>query len=655
MRCWLAVRVTMRAMACLLDVAGARRSPTSTSRPARVTVQVACQNRGSGTDADKTARGQHPAGWRAPRGICLCGVLYHNIRGRCTGSTRWALTIAVIGPAIGSQAGQPAAAIAAGLDPARGLALFQDVRSWFEAGEAPPVGPRVAGAMVWARSGDLVLARVSAVTTDPTGLDLAGLVRSPILHATSRVLPGGVRDATWRQPWSEAVSQMRLSVEVSGVLVPYRPRTFRQVDLEVAPGLEGVAVRSGDSIAAVFPSAQQAARMTPSAALSAAIAQVTETPGLAIPGDPEGEPGVLADRLGLTYYRFRTVHVAQTRPGEPGAFLYRGSELIAESSVNERTLRDSFEATLGHLCWRAEIPSGPPAAYDPVSNRLLGTCDERQRALAAYALARGSHSAPGEGLRRRAGHAARILLDAPEEPRDATARALTLLGLDALEQDPGRVHALAQTLERESVEGVGVSILAHALAKARRADVARALLDGIYRDTPPGELAAHLPWIVWAEQTLAGEGGAIAASAALRQVREAVQASVLTHADAGEDGLDMVGGVVFSAGGAPLPSWHTSRAVAGLAAMLNSTALTDANDRLAQVARLAPMLRFLRQLEAEGGARWLYADPDLARGGVRPAVWDQRQPIEACAMQTLALAQTLEALEQLASERASGR
>jgi hypothetical protein len=577
--------------------------------------------------------------------------LYHNFTVRCARTTVLALTIAVIGPSSRAVSDPPPAGNPAQLDPARGLALFQDVRSWFVAGEAPESGPRVGGAMVWARSGDVTLARAWAVTLDPAGIDLAHLLRGPIAQACARVLPGGVRDATWREHWAASVREMRLSVEVAGVLVPYAPRTFRQADLEVTPGLEGLAVRSGETLSAVFPSAQQAMRMTPSAALSAAIAQATGTPGIAMPGDPDGEPGVLADRLGLAYYRFRTVHVAQAGPDQPGRFLYRGSELVGESAVNERTLRESLEATVTHLCRRVELPGGPHAEYDPVSNRLLGACDDRQRALAAYALARSSRLLGVEESRRRAEHAARILLEGAEESHDPATRALILLSLDMLGLDPGRAGALAHDLVGRKVEGVAASVVATALARVRHGDAARALLDAVYRDTPPGELSAHLPWIVWAERSLAGGDGAIAASAALRQMRDVIHAAVLTRDDAGEDGLDMVGGVVFSVGPAALPSWHTSRVVAGLAAMLAIPALTDAEDSLTQLARLVPMLRFLLQLEASGGARWLYADHELARGGVRPAVWDQRQPVEACAMQALALAETLDALGGLAVRR----
>ncbi|MBM4108672.1 MAG: hypothetical protein FJ255_07650 [Phycisphaerae bacterium] len=539
-------------------------------------------------------------------------------------------------------------------EPAQGLRVFEDVRSWFEAGEAPEGGPWVSGAMLWARSGDGVLARASAVTLDARGLDLAAVLRGPIESASTKVLAGGVRDATWREHWASALKELRLSLELSGPLVPFAPRTFREVDLEVAPGLEGLAVRAGDQLAAIFPSTQQSTGMTPAEALSAAIAQATGVPGLAIPGDPNAEPGALSERHGLAYYRFRTLQVAQTGPGRAGTFLYRGGDLVGESVVNGRSLRAALDEALGHLAWRAESAGGVPAVFDPVTGRTFGASDARQTALAALALARGSRATSDVRTRERAAGAARLLLDARDEPRDAVTRALRLLALLALDADPARADALAEGLAQEAVEGPAASVAATALARARRGDAARSRLDAVYRGTPPGELASHLPWIVWGERALAGEG-AIAAAPALRQLREALQVSAMTHADAGDDARDMVGGIVFTAGGASLPSWHTARAVGGLAAMLTTPGLTDDGDRMAELARLVPMLRFLLQLQGAGGATWLYADEELARGGVRAAVWEQRQPIEACAMSALALSEAVEALERLSRARGGDR
>lgn len=658
MRCWLAVMVTIRAMSILRDVAGlVRRVPLLATASAPGGVQRACQGRRPGTGAEKTATRRSGAGLRAPRAFRLCGLLYHNLTARCAPATLVAGTILVMGPALaGPVAAQPAAPVVQGItapDPAQGLRVFQDLQSWLVEGEPPARGPRVAGAMVWARSGDGVLARASAVTLDPAGLDLADVVREPISQAITRVLPGGVRDATWREQWASAAKELRLSLELSGPLIPYAPRTFREVDLEIAPGLEGLAVRSGDVLAAVFPSAQRWGVMAPSAVLSAAIAQATGTPGLAIPGDPRAEPGALAAQLGLAFYRFRTVHVAQTGPGEPGTFLYRGGVVIPEAAVKQASMREALDATLLHLAWRAESPERVPAVYDPVAARLEGECDVRQSALAAYALERGASTTTDPRVRERARHAARTLIDTRDEAPDVAARALRLLVLVSSSADPGLAMALADGLERESDLGLAGSLVASALAQAQRGAAARRVLDAVYKDTPPAELASHLPWIVWAERTLAGDaGGEVAAAPALRQLREALQASMMTHADAGDDGRDMVGGIVFSAGNAALPSWHTARAVGGLAAMLVVPSLTDPDDRLTQVARLVPMLRFLRQLDASGGATWLYADPEQARGGVRGVVWDQRQPIEACAMVALALAESLDALDGIARERA---
>ncbi len=79
------------------------------------------------------------------------------------------------------------------------------------------------------------------------------------------------------------------------------------------------------------------------------------------------------------------------------------------------------------------------------------------------------------------------------------------------------------------------------------------------------------------------------------------------------------------------------------AAMLGVPGLTPANERPGELARLLPTLRFLRQLSVEEGEARLYPNPQRAMSGVRLALWDHRQPIEATAMTLLAVTDTLEA------------
>jgi len=178
---------------------------------------------------------------------------------------------------------------------------------------------------------------------------------------------------------------------------------------------------------------------------------------------------------------------------------------------------------------------------------------------------------------------------------------------------------------------------------------AAAALEKVLARTEPGRLASRMPWLGWGELCLPAP--AIPAAPALREFRDRVYEHQLRAEAMDADHEDLSGGIVFTASRSPLPTCQTARVAAFLASAAGDARLTDPAERIKEIARLAATLRFLRQLTADDACGFMYADPDRARGGVRVALWDQRQPLDATALTLIAACETLRAMENAGPDR----
>jgi hypothetical protein len=128
---------------------------------------------------------------------------------------------------------------------------------------------------------------------------------------------------------------------------------------------------------------------------------------------------------------------------------------------------------------------------------------------------------------------------------------------------------------------------------------------------------------------------------------------VLTHQitpeDAGEQSPDLVGGVVFTRGRAPLPTWHTMRPLIALAAIARDPRLTPDREVPAAIADLRPSLRFLLNLMVSKTEAAMLPEPDRALGGVREALWSPRITPETASMALLSILESLEAADRAAA------
>jgi hypothetical protein len=172
----------------------------------------------------------------------------------------------------------------------------------------------------------------------------------------------------------------------------------------------------------------------------------------------------------------------------------------------------------------------------------------------------------------------------------------------------------------------------------------------VYRSTKPEQLVMHMPWLGWAEMTLAQDRSApLPAAAALRDMRGLVEKFQMTDADAGAEGPDYVGGIVFTSSGVPFPTSHTLRPLAFIATMLGDPRLTDESERMPHLTALLSGLRFVRQLSMDDATCHVCPHLALASWGTRASTWEYRQPPEASALALLAVIETLESLDALSA------
>ena len=588
-----------------------------------------------------------------------------------------ALWVAVHGVAVVRADGQalpePAAAAA--------MRAFQQVEAWFAAWDAPRRGGEAerglarpgpesggetpaAGACVTVRLGGRVLARASSLEAGGDGVARAASAAMSAVEQRMSV----VRDATWRERMVALAPTLELTLELAGPLVPMSEDEVSRPSAMLSPGLQGVAVRVGESWAATFPSEMLASGAPFEVELSSLVARAV--------GDPQlgaRSPADLARTEGAVFYRFRTVHLAHPSGGGPAVFLYRGARLVDGSSLGTRDLRELADRYADHLMarrWRGAGRYGMVGTLLPVAGRAEPAfASPMQQGLVAFALAEYAAGAePGRAERARS-FALSLLADLsvvdPGEAdplRDGASVALLWVAahrLDARAHGDAELRAFVDALDAAMVEGCGattggpptardaVVVWARAIRAAEGggdAEAAERELRAVYAATDPASMVSLLPWLGWAELAL-HPIGEVPAAQALWEVRDLVWEHQLTDRDATADSLDLVGGVVFTKSENPLPSWHTVRVLPLMATMLADGRLTEEGRVLPELARLLASLRFVRQLTADGAVCHLYADRERASFGVRSAPWDQRMPPEATALALLTLTETFRALD----------
>ncbi len=536
---------------------------------------------------------------------------------------------------------------------------------------------RVSGVCLTVRNATDVVARV-------TGMEPRAAALAPDATTRAAVAARAVRDAllairtsyglTAETPEVRRVllGSLLLSVEIAGEPTPLLIDEIEQANLEVAPGLEGVgAIMPNGEGVWMFPSQQLALGLSPGDALASCVSKATGDPALGVV-----PARTLRTDRGITLVKFPIVHAAQLAPDAVPTLLYRGHQIVDTSQITYRELVLSAERVATHLASRFNAAERADlGTYAPVTGASTPASDpELAMQLTFAALIEYTRIGHPEWR----GNLVRQWLDSVESVQGASlvARAAAVVAGErvlALNEDPAieaeiraKLTPVAVEVTKAFDETKGFSsvippaargLVACALVRAARAarepqraevlNLARAGVQRAFTDTPPGELVSQMPWLGWAAQELADLDGAkeIASAPALRSMRDRVWEHQLTPADAGAEGLDLVGGIVFTRGPAMLPTAATGRPIAFLAGALADARLTTDQERPGQIVRLIGALRFLRQLQADESTLWMYRERIRAAGGVRAAPWDHKMTADASVYTLLAYTRAITALD----------
>jgi len=330
--------------------------------------------------------------------------------------------------------------------------------------------------------------------------------------------------------------------------------------------------------------------------------------------------------------------------------------------------------------------------YEPTPDRYTPpTARPVNAALAAYALARmarapGGNEAERERYAQLARRALTFLIEEldkrPTGPQRQPAitdnLASTAMTLLALLETPGGGEAFETAIKRlviamthmmgddgqfRAASRVGASDApadAQALAAAVLValfdrqrdpavlDQARAALAVAWKQVGDETAYAAMPWLMMAERTLErlgrNQGGAKQARARLDQLWKT---QVWFNADGADD---TVGGFTVGTGIIEEPNWHSASVLAAQAMALGSASVVPEADRARWVTNCALGARFIAQLTMQGSATYYVRSRGAAIGGVRAALWDNRQPLAATAMALVALIELQESLERFAAQ-----
>ncbi len=580
-------------------------------------------------------------------------------------------------------------------EPENAIRLFASLREAVHALDAAGLAglvdrrDRLVATAVTLRLDGRVVGRGSDASDD--GATLRRAAAAAIAEARDRLPVGNTAAAEAER--KALARRLTISLELGGDLVPVSPSTYAEADLLALRGIEGVGVRLGDALRVVSPATMLVNAMSPGDALVAAISAASGDPLLAVRTDPRAQPPAIAAAKGATFYKFQVTHLAQLDADGQPTFLFRGGKVVSQRDITVDSLRRQADA---HVDWlvrwdaarRSEPPDWPRGAYLPARDAYEpAAASLAEFALVTYAIHR--------FIAVKA-----TFQDGPDAWRvvrpGAAAAAPLRFGVRRLEQQPltnidagpmfGCLRSMVAMAPYENVPvAAGIippEVVAHdpslamlytassgwseqvppnarafaAFVLARRATLvpgepgrddriaaARAAVRSIFRETRPEMLVMHMPWLGWAELMLAG-GGDVPAAPALRDMRDLVWKFQVTDADAGNEGPDLVGGIVFTSSAELLPTSQSLRPLAFLATMMGDARLTDASERPMQVARMLRSLRFVRQLAMDEVACHAAANPSMALMGVRAATWDMRQSPEATALALLTVCNSLESL-----------
>ena len=575
-------------------------------------------------------------------------------------------------------------------DPADVVSAYGRVRDWIRAFAVPQPDDPAARASIAGADGVCVVlrrgGRVVGIGTDAGGDEL--MARRAAGRALGRVL-GDQAVANLPVDLRPGFGAgLTVEVEVAGRFLPILGRTFAQIAERLEPGLDGVAMRRGDTWAVIFPA--QARATNTAGRLEAQLPGLAMDLGLT----PKSLPD-LTRQHGVALYSFRTTHLAQPGPGRPPFETFRGGAVVPEAAVVAQGIIDLADGIARHLLttvWPDERPGGGGGEYRKPMGVMGGyraVADQYrppvappiEQALVSLALTRYSQTPSVDAAIARAARTAalgilRDLSAAAGPPDDWLSDVMTcgaivnaLLERDDAVADPALAELLATAEGRvagayregrgfvqdnpfgapaETIPPHGQALLASALSRALRAtpgsldpDLVGRALDRAWQSAPGRQAVNLVPWIGWAEVDFAAATGRpIRNVEMLLGLRRALGESQIGRGTVGA-APDLHGAFRLGAASPGRVTAQSTRPAAYLAWMIREPRLTPPRERMLALGRHLRTVRFLMQLAVTEEDAWSFRNPARALGGLRAAPWDSDQPVAAQALGLIGAAETI--------------
>ncbi len=484
-----------------------------------------------------------------------------------------------------------------------------------------------------------------------------------IIHASRRAMASArawVRGKVSQDPsdepsaelWDSIGSRITLSVEVAGPVVPMSSSMLGVQGLGLSPGVHGLVMRLGEQVEVMGPDEMLTIGITPERAAYAMATALSSDGGMALASVEE-----LVER-GYTFGRFEPIWIAQGGAMKGGVFLDRGGRVVDGASFGVGSVRAMGERVAGYLLaqgWPGAEKYGMVGSRDVVSGRAMPeVAPVYEQALVAYALLRYGSSDEGEIHRRSHEEGLRLLSDLsvvqPGEPEPwgkgdgGVGAAACVVAMHHVQRGL-RAGGEADTwMEMETkcraaldslyspIDGFDRSIpagarglIAWAMIESEHRFAEKAVRD-VFRDTDAGQLVGQMPFLAWAELSLAHGESEVPAAGALTTMREWMWSHQLGKVDLEFRDRDFVGGIVFTRGSSALPTSSNIRPIAAVCSMLGDERLTAGTiadgSMAAEIGRVASAMRFVDQLTFQADSAFLSKAPERCVGGVRSSLWE---------------------------------
>ena len=522
-----------------------------------------------------------------------------------------------------------------------------------------------------------VIARGQEVTLNPSDQLLHAATRAAIAKAKAKLVDS--HDALFEQQLDDLTTHITITIEIANELIPISKSELDLPGFGYTPGVLGVAVSRGDTIAAAGP---ESILVLNTDMTQRAIALANSLGDQAV-GSLLTAPE-LAER-GFQFYRFEPMVLAQTSSTAGASFLDRGGRVIVDVQARPEHLKVLASQIAKHISsrqWPGIESFGMMGTLDPITRRCESTfASSFDQSLTALAMLRYATVADGTNAQAARALGKDILVQlAKVEPvevnpwEDPINASMTIIALSELELiDIIGNESLAtmrtkclQTLDQsyssttgfdDSLPKSSQGLIAYALVRSAKIDhqdrvqSAIAAIDQVFENTPVQGLVSQMPFLGWAAIEQGADMQADGWMGQLIAMRTIVWEHQLNRDDLSWSDRDLRGGIVFTSSQTPLPSWLGTKPIAIIATMLadaNLTAGTLTQGQLpAEIGNLIDSLRFIHQLSATKEVAHLYASPETAVGGIRRALWDQHMPIEADAMALLAITESMRSFDNI--------